>query len=323
MRQGTRTILAAMLVGVLIPLGASAQQDELGPEGRTYLLEATAASHAQTEVARLAAREAEDEAVREFAEALIEDYAERSAVLSEIAEEDGVEPVTALDPVSERQMEELRGLSGPAFDAEYVAGQVPALYAEGFAHRRAAEHAGEAPIREAAEAAIAPAEANFDRALALALEREGDLPDGLHPWDSTVLVFGMTIDQSQVELGELALDRSEDERVRAFAERMVEEHGRSFDQHAALAEEHGVPLVEAPGPVEARALEHLSQLSGTAFDLEYLGSQVVFHDHWYKRIEFTANNGRDEAVRARAVKAEDGALAHHDSVYGIVQSLGG
>lgn len=323
MRQGTMILRAAMLVGVLTPFGANAQPIELHAEGRIYLLEATAASYAQAEVARLAAQEAEDEAVREFAEGLLEDYTERSEALSGLAEEHGVEPVAALDPVSERRLEALRGLSGPAFDAEYVAGQVPALYGEGWVHRRAVEQAAEAPIREAAQAAVAPTEANYDTALALALEREGELPDGLHPWDSAALVFGMSIDRAQVALGELVLARSDDERARSFAERMVEEHSRSFDASAALAEEHGVAPVEEPGPVETRVLERLSQLSGEELAREYLDSQVIFHDHWYKRLEFAGNNGRNEAVTALGVRGRDMGKAHHDAVYGIVQDLGG
>lgn len=322
MRQDTMPILAAMLVGSLVPLGTNAQTSELHVEGRAFLLEVTAASHAQAELARLAAREAEDEEVREFAEALLEDYTERSAELSELAEEYGVEPIAELDPVSEHRMEALRGLSGPVFDAEYVAGQVPALYGEGWVHRRAAEHAAEAPIREAAAAAMAPTEANFGRALELALEREGELQDGLHPWDSTALVFGMNVDQAQVALGELVLTKTEDERVQAFAERMVEEHGRSLDRAVELAEEHGVAPPQELGPIETRVLEHLSQLSDAELDLEYLGSQVFLHDQWYKRLEFTQNNGRDEAVKALVAQANEGGLAHHDAVYGIVVGRG-
>ncbi len=317
MRQGTTTILATLLVSVLTPLGASAQPIELHVESRAYLLEVTAASHAQAEIAELAVQKAEDEEVREFAEVLLDGYGERFAALSELAEEHGVAPVTALDPVSARQMEMLRTLSGPAFDAEYLTGQVPALYAEGWVHRRAAEHVPEERIREAAEAAIAPTEASFDRALELALGREDDLPDGLHPWDSTALVFGMNIDQAQVAMGELVLSKTEDEQVRSFAERMVEEHGRSLAAKVELAEEHGEALIETLGPVETRVLERLSQMSGEALDLEYMGSQVIFHDHWYKRLEFTANNGRDETVRAMAISANEGGLAHHGAARGM------
>lgn len=321
MRQGTVGIVGAMLVAVTAPLGAAAQTDELSTEDYAYLLEATAASYAQTEVAKLAVERADDEPVREFAEGLLENYTERFTILSALAEEHGIDPIRALDRVSERQMEALRSLSGPAFDAEYVTGQVPALYAEGWVHRRAAEHATEAQVREAAEAAVAPTEASYDGALALALEREAELPDGLHPWDSTALVFGMNVDQAQVALGELVLDKTEDEQARAFAERMVAEHSGSLEASTALAAEHGIAAVEQPGPVETRVFERLSRLSGMAFDVEYLNSQVIFHDHWYKRLEFTAHNGRDEVATALAARGQAGGKSHHDAVYGIVQDL--
>jgi putative membrane protein len=131
-------------------------------------------------------------------------------------------------------------------------------------------------------------------------------------------VFGMNVDLAQIALGELMLDKSEDESVRAFAERMVEEHGQllaAFTEQAGL---HGIAPVEEPGPVELRLHEYLSGLSGWELDLEYMNAQVIFHDNWYKRIEFVGHNGRDDAVRELAAAGHVGGMAHHDSAYGIV-----
>ena len=84
---------------------------------------------------------------------------------------------------------------------------------------------------------------------------------------------GMT----EVELGKVALSKSQNPEVREFAQRMVTDHGKANQELAALARQKGI---DAPKELDAEHLAMVRQLegkSGAAFDNEY--SRHMSMDH--------------------------------------------
>lgn len=292
---------------------AEPHMEELG-----YLLAATAATYAQIEAGRLAVENAESEQVREFAKALLEDHEQASEELASLAEGHGVEPVEAMEPETQRWLDRLRELDGSAFDAVYVVGEVPILYTADWIYEREALHGMDQTVRAQAERRGAANDQHQSTARRLAEEVAGDLPDGLHPEDDTYLPFAMNVDLSQVRLGELAVEKAEDERVRAFARRMVEDHGRSLDQFSQAAEARGVALLEEPGPVTEGTLALLEQSSGRNFDWDYITSQVIQHYQWFYRHEHETIHGRDAEVQTLAAAGTELVKMHHDAVLALV-----
>ena len=98
----------------------------------------------------------------------------------------------------------------------------------------------------------------------------------------------------------------------------MREHGQSLDMLKALAKDRDIPEIPAPGALEVLVLTQLQGLDGKAFDDAYMEGQIIFHDNWYKRIEYTAHNGTDEAVKAYALAAHKLGMGHHDAVYGLM-----
>jgi putative membrane protein len=82
--------------------------------------------------------------------------------------------------------------------------------------------------------------------------------------------------QTEVELGKLALQKSQNVNIRAFAQRMVTDHGRTSAELAALAHARGLK-VGAPTSEQRAAIENLRGKAGKDFDAAY-GKQVV-EDH--------------------------------------------
>jgi predicted outer membrane protein len=136
-----------------------------------------------------------------------------------------------------------------------------------------------------------------DAARDLADEVAADLPEGLRPEDDAYLAYAMNVDLTQVRLGELALERAEDEGVLAHARRMVEDHGRSFDRFAQVAEARGVPRIEEPGPVTQATQALLEPTSGGEFDWGYATGQVIHHFQWFYRYEHEAIHGQGPEVQ--------------------------
>lgn len=83
---------------------------------------------------------------------------------------------------------------------------------------------------------------------------------------------------AEVELGNMALSKSQNAQVRAFAVRMVKDHGKANDELKALAQGKNVQ-VPAKLDIEHRGMvEMLRGKSGAEFDTEYAQHMAKGHN---------------------------------------------
>jgi putative membrane protein len=83
--------------------------------------------------------------------------------------------------------------------------------------------------------------------------------------------------RAEVEFSKLALEKSQDANVRAFAQRMVTDHGRAGAELAALANAKRLKPAELSAEQRAR-LDSLRQKAGKDFDAAYGRQMVEDHD---------------------------------------------
>lgn len=76
--------------------------------------------------------------------------------------------------------------------------------------------------------------------------------------------------QAKSALGQLAVERAVNKRVKQFAERMIEAHKRIGQETELLASRHDVKLPAELSDEHKQKLKEFSPLSGHAFDREYL-----------------------------------------------------
>jgi putative membrane protein len=108
-----------------------------------------------------------------------------------------------------------------------------------------------------------------------------------------------TIDQIEVDAGELGKDKADSQNVRFFASRLALEHTRSTQARHHLAERINV---EPKKPQLALALEQmyeesenlLRQKSGRDFDEAYIKNQIMVHQQMIKLVQDTEDS-MDEA----------------------------
>jgi putative membrane protein len=95
--------------------------------------------------------------------------------------------------------------------------------------------------------------------------------------DQEFLTKAIQAGVAEVQLSELALEKSENEQVREFARRMVQDHTAANQRLLSLAESAGeTPPMEMDQKHQAM-LQQLSQLSGEPFDRQYMQGQVQDH----------------------------------------------
>jgi putative membrane protein len=87
-----------------------------------------------------------------------------------------------------------------------------------------------------------------------------------------------TISQAEVELGQLALQNSQDENVKKFAQRMVKDHTASNAKLKSTAAKANVTLPQSLDAKHQAAKQKLSTLKGEQFDQEYAKTMAKGHD---------------------------------------------
>ena len=116
--------------------------------------------------------------------------------------------------------------------------------------------------------------------------------------DANVVAVLNTIDQIEVDAGELGKAKAPSPKVKSFAARLAHEHSASLQGRYRLAETIDV---DPQKPQLAMALEHLhgestillQNKSGRDFDEAYIKDQIMRHEQMIKLLEDT------EATRAQ------------------------
>lgn len=95
-----------------------------------------------------------------------------------------------------------------------------------------------------------------------------------HAFVTKALEGGM----AEVQLGELAQQKSQSQDVKQFAQKMVADHSQMGDKWLKpIAQQMGVSAPKGPSKKEKKLIEKLQGLNGTDFDTAYI--QAMLKDH--------------------------------------------
>jgi len=111
------------------------------------------------------------------------------------------------------------------------------------------------------------------------------------------------INTAEVELGTLAKDKASSRDVKAFAQRMIDDHRKANDELRAVADRKHLTWPTAL-PADAVTLkDKLAELSGKEFDRAYVDAMVMGHGEALTEVKTEAQSGSDPEVKAWAMKA--------------------
>ena len=125
----------------------------------------------------------------------------------------------------------------------------------------------------------------------------------------------------EVELGQMAQRNAASQQVKDFGSRMVTDHTKANEELKSLAASRNVTL---PAMAEGKHREHMTDLgkkTGSEFDKAYMDLMVSDHSEDIDLFEKAANNSKDEAIKAFAVKTLPVLKAHHEAAKNIHQQL--
>jgi putative membrane protein len=130
---------------------------------------------------------------------------------------------------------------------------------------------------------------------------------------------------AEVELGKLAVQKTQRDDVKKFAQQMIDDHSKAGGELKAIAIRKNI-AVPADTDAEHKMLyDRLLKLSGAAFDQAYMQAMVDGHRKVAADVNAEAREGQDAEVKAWAAKTLptiDAHLKHAQTVSGSVHPAG-
>lgn len=116
---------------------------------------------------------------------------------------------------------------------------------------------------------------------------------------------------AEIAAGKMALDKSSNADVKAFAQQMIDDHGKGLDETQKLAATKSVTLPTEPDGAHKKMAADLQKLSGAAFDKEYVAKAgVADHAKVHAALKKDIAGAKDADVKGLATKLEP-IVAHH------------
>ncbi|WP_149540250.1 DUF4142 domain-containing protein [Siccirubricoccus phaeus] len=139
--------------------------------------------------------------------------------------------------------------------------------------------------------------------------------------DNNFLMQAASGGAGEVALGQMAQRYSSNPAIQQFAAQMERDHSAVNEQLLALARSKGVTPPTALDPGRVNANRQLAQLSGPAFDQQYMLQQVQDHQLQAALYQQQALNGMDPDVKAFATRYLPVIQAHGQSAQRILESV--
>ncbi len=127
---------------------------------------------------------------------------------------------------------------------------------------------------------------------------------------------------AEVELGKLAVGKSPNPEVKAFAQKMIDDHSKAVEELKQLAAQKKVMLPPDVRPAHKQLMEKLSKLSGADFDKEYVKAMVEDHEKDVAAFENASKTGADADVKAFAAKTLPTLKMHLEMIKGMADKMG-
>lgn len=124
----------------------------------------------------------------------------------------------------------------------------------------------------------------------------------------------------EVELGKLALQKSQNADVKKFAQMMITDHGKTNSELKTLTAKKNVVLPTEMSSSQKSMMEDLGKLTGAEFDKKYVKTMVDDHEEDVDLFEDNSDNS-DADIKAFATKTLPTLKSHLQMIKGIESKM--
>jgi putative membrane protein len=140
--------------------------------------------------------------------------------------------------------------------------------------------------------------------------------------DKTFVKKALEGSMAEVQMGQLALQKSNDDQVKQFAQRMVDDHGKMVDQMKPVAQQMGIKVPDSPPKGEMKKMDKMKSLSGDAFDQAYIKDMVKDHKKDSSEFKQEAQSTQNPQLKQLATEGGQTIDSHLQQIQQIAQTKG-
>ncbi len=150
----------------------------------------------------------------------------------------------------------------------------------------------------------------------------GNAPNASQDYsDRAFITKAMQGGMAEVQLGQLAQEKSQSNDVKQFGQKMVNDHGQMGDKWLKpAAQQMGISVPNGPSKKDKKEMERLQGLSGQEFDREYITMMVKDHQKDLKEFREEAGVAQDPNVKQIADKGSQVIEQHLQLIEQIAKS---
>jgi putative membrane protein len=124
---------------------------------------------------------------------------------------------------------------------------------------------------------------------------------------------------AEVQLGQLAVQKSSNPDVKAFGQRMVDDHTKLGDEMKQVAAQLNVKVPDSPSKKDKSTIAKFQALNGDDFDKAYIKDMVKDHQQDQKDFKNEAQNANNPALKQVAAQGEQVISQHLQMIQQIAQ----
>lgn len=144
-----------------------------------------------------------------------------------------------------------------------------------------------------------------------------DMPED----DSEFAVKAASGGMMEVELGKLAGQKAQSQKVKDFGAMMVTDHSKANEELKTLAASKNITIPATLSEEHQKHIDDLSKLSGAEFDKEYVKLMVDDHKEDIDLFKDASFNAKDPDVKAFAGNTLPTLQKHYDAVKAIQDAM--
>jgi putative membrane protein len=143
----------------------------------------------------------------------------------------------------------------------------------------------------------------------------------LNPDDRSFLERAAVGGKTEVELGQLAQEKAQNDQVKQFGQRMVTDHSQANSELVSLGDKMQLSLPTELDKEHQDLRNKLAKLNGAKFDKEYMKAMVEDHQKDLDDFQRESNNAINSDVKTFAAKTAPVIQQHLDLAKSISDSV--
>ncbi len=144
---------------------------------------------------------------------------------------------------------------------------------------------------------------------------------GASPSDIMFVKKALQGSMAEVQVAQLALQKSSDDQVKQFAQRMITDHSKMIEDMKPIAQQVGVKMPDGPDKKQKMMMAKLQALSGADFDKAYVQAMVKDHKEDDADFKTEISGGQSPAVKDAASKGDPIIESHLQTIQGIARNM--